>query len=81
MTELDFNFEDRPYEFHDLEMNIKLKLTPTDVKTTYRSKMDLYYKELKLKCGQLKVDFIEADVKDDFDKILRSYLIKRGRMN
>ncbi len=81
MTELDFNFEDRPYEFHDLEMNIKLKLTPTDVKTTYRSKMDQYYKELKLKCGQLKIDFIEDDVKDDFDKILRSYLIKRGRMN
>ncbi len=81
ITELDFDFEDRPYEFHDLERNIKLKLTPTDIKESYRSKMDQYYKELKLKCGQLKVDFIEADVKDDFDKILSAYLIKRGRMN
>jgi len=81
ITELDFDFDDRPYEFHDLESNMKLKLTPTDIKATYRSKMDQYYKELKLKCGQLKVDFIEADVKDDFDKILSSYLIKRGRMH
>ncbi|MEQ9426810.1 MAG: DUF58 domain-containing protein [Cyclobacteriaceae bacterium] len=81
ITELDFDFEDRPYEFMDLERNLKLKLTPTDIKTTYRSKMDQYYNELKLKCGQLKVDFIEADVKDDFDKILSAYLIKRSRMN
>lgn len=81
ITELDFDFEDRPYEFHDLEKSIKLKLTPTDIKATYRTKMDQYYKELKFKCGQLKIDFIEADVKDDFDKILSSYLIKRGRMN
>ncbi|MDA0193941.1 MAG: DUF58 domain-containing protein [Bacteroidetes bacterium] len=80
-TELDFDFEDRPYEFMDLESNIRLKLTPTDIKTTYRTKMDQYYKELQLRCGQLKIDFIEADVKDDFDKILSSYLIKRGRMN
>ncbi len=80
VTELDFDFEDRPYEFHDLEKNLKLKLTPTDVKESYRSKMDQYYKELKLKCGQLKVDFMEADIKDNFDKILSSYLIKRGRM-
>ena len=69
ITELDFDFEDRPYEFHDLEKNLKLKLTPTDIKASYRSKMDLYYKELKLKCGQLKIDFIEADIKDDFDAI------------
>lgn len=81
ITELDFDFEDRPYEFLDLETDLKLKLTPTDIKVSYRSKMDQYYKELKLRCGQLKIDFIEADVKDDSDKILSAYLIKRSRMN
>jgi len=80
ITELDFDFEDRPYEFVDLESDTRLKLTPTDIKTTYRTKIDQYYNELKLRCGQLKIDFIEADVKDDFDKILSSYLIKRSRM-
>ena len=80
ITELDFDFEDRPYEFVDLESDTRLKLTPTNIKTTYRTKIDQYYNELKLRCGQLKIDFIEADVKDDFDKILSSYLIKRSRM-
>ena len=39
-----------------------------------------YYYDLKLKCGQFKIDFIEADINDDFDKILTAYLIKRAKM-
>ena len=79
-TELNFEFEDRPYEFTDLEAGTKLKLTPTEVKETYQKTMTGYYEELKLKCGQLKIDMIEADIKDPFDKILNAYLIKRARM-
>ncbi len=79
-TELNFEFEDRPYEFTDLEAGTKLKLTPTEVKETYQKTMTGYYEELKLKCGQLKIDMIEADIKDPFDKILNAYLIKRSRM-
>ncbi len=80
-TELDFEFEDRPYEFFDLEEGTKLKLTPSEIKSTYRNTMSNYYQELRLKCGQLKVDFIEADVNDDFDTIFSAYLIKRSRMS
>ena len=79
-TEQDFEFEDRPYKFHDLETGQVLKLTPTDVKEAYKTKMDDFYKELFLKCSQLKIDFIDADIHDGFDKILSSYLIKRAKM-
>jgi uncharacterized protein (DUF58 family) len=79
-TELNFEFEDRPYKFHDLETGEVLKLTPTEIKQSYQKKMKAYYKELFLKCSQLKIDLVEADIHDDFDKILSSYLIKRTKM-
>jgi hypothetical protein len=42
--------------------------------------MKAYYNDLKIKCGQLKVDFIEADTQDDFDDILKAFLVKRAKM-
>lgn len=79
-TELEFNFEDSPYKFHDLESGKILKLTPTDIKDSYNKRMSKYYNDLSLKCFQLKIDFIDADVHDNFDKILSAYLIKRAKM-
>jgi uncharacterized protein (DUF58 family) len=80
-TESDFNFEDRPYEFIDLETNERVKLNPAQVKVDYQKTLQQFYQELKLRCGQYKIDFIEADVKDGFEPILNSYLIKRSRMS
>jgi hypothetical protein len=79
-TEYRFEFEDRPYEFIDLESGEKLKINPTQVKDMYTRKLGEYYNELKLRCGQLKIDFIEADIRDGFNNVLKSYLIKRSRM-
>lgn len=79
-TEFRFDFEDRPYEFIDLESGEKLKINPTQVKDMYTQKVGDYFNELKLRCGQLKIDLIEADIREGFNNILKSYLIKRSRM-
>lgn len=79
-TELMFDFEDRPMEFIDLETNEKIKLNPGDVKQQYRVEADKFYKGLKMRCNQYKIDFIEADVQSDFDTVLQTYLIKRAKM-
>jgi len=79
-TEFRFEFEDRPYEFIDLESGEKLKINPHDVKDTYSSKVAQYFHELKVRCGQLKIDLIEADIQDGFNNVLKSYLVKRARM-
>jgi uncharacterized protein (DUF58 family) len=75
-TEYEFDFEERPYVFVDLETRQKVKVQPSEVKEFYKKEIKKYYYDLKLKCGQFKIDFIEADVNEDFDKILSSYLIK-----
>ena len=79
-TELMFDFEDRPMEFVDLESGERLKLNPGDVKQQYKTEANRFHKALKMRCNQYKIDFIEADVKSDFNVILQTYLIKRGRM-
>ena len=79
-TELFFEFDDRPMEFVDLESGERLKLNPGEVKESYKASADRFHKALKLKCNQYKIDFIEADIQSDFNLILQTYLIKRGRM-
>lgn len=79
-TELNFDFEDRPYEFIDIETGEKLKLQPSQIKERYRKEVREYYHQLKLRCGQYKIDFIEVDINQSFDTILSAYLIKRGKM-
>lgn len=79
-TEYEFEFDDRPYEFIDLESGEKLKLQPGEIKDNYRRAIGKYYNDLKLRCGQLKIDFIEADIRADYNEILNAYLIKRSKM-
>ena len=79
-TELMFDFEDRPMEFIDLETNEKIRLNPGDVKQQYRIEANKFYKGLKMRCNQYKIDFVEADVQGDFDTVLQTYLIKRAKM-
>lgn len=79
-TELLFDFDERPMEFIDLETNEKIKLNPGDVKQQYRLEAEKFHKSLKMRCNQYKIDFVEADVRGDFDIILQTYLIKRAKM-
>ncbi|MBX2962775.1 MAG: DUF58 domain-containing protein [Cyclobacteriaceae bacterium] len=79
-TELTFQFEDKPIEFIDLENNTKLKLNPADVRETYQQEATKFYEMLKLRCHQYKIDFVRADVQEDINTILQTYLIKRARM-
>ena len=79
-TELEFNFENRPYKFIDLENGVELKLQPNEVKSVYNQKMNAFYEELKLKCGQYKIDLVQADVSKGFDQILVPYFVKRAKM-
>jgi uncharacterized protein (DUF58 family) len=79
-TERTFAFEERPYEFIDLESGDKIKLQPSQVKTQYEETMKKFFYELKLRCGQYKIDFIETDINQGFDSILTSFLVKRSKM-
>lgn len=76
-TELDFNFENRPYRFIDLETGEKMKIKPEEYREAYKKEMQHYLKALKLQCGKLGIDFVDMDINTDLQKILHTYLISR----
>ena len=78
--EVEFDYENRPYEFIDLETGEKLRMNSMQLKKDYVAKMEAYRKELSLKCGQFGIDIVDADIHEGFYKILLSYLIKRNKM-
>lgn len=78
--EVDFQFDNRPYLFIDMETGEKVRLQSNQVKEQYVRQMKEYKEALKFKCLQYKIDFVEADINQGFQKILQSYLVKRTRM-
>ncbi|HET6244478.1 MAG: DUF58 domain-containing protein [Bacteroidetes bacterium] len=78
--ELDFEFENRPYQFIDVETGEEVKVHANEVKSNYLKAIKEYNKELMLKCGQYKIEFVEADIGEGFNQVLLPYLIKRSKM-
>lgn len=79
-SEEDFNFENRPYEFIDLESGNSVKLLPSEMQRLYREKSFETEKLLHLKCAQYNIDIVDADIHFKFDDVLQAYLLKRSKM-
>ena len=78
--EVDFKFENRPYEFVDMETGAVLKAHSNKVSGAYISQMSVYRQQLALKCTQYKIDMVDADINEGFENVLQAYLIKRQKM-
>jgi len=79
--ELDFEFENRPYRFVDMETGEEVKLNPNEVKVEYVKEVRAREKELQLKCGQYGIDYVAADIGKDFNQVLLPFLLKRKKMS
>ena len=78
--EMDFEYENRPYQFIDMETGEKIRLQSNQVKELYKEKITQYKEEIYAKCLQYNIDLIEADIRKGFAPILQSYLVKRKKM-
>ena len=79
--EVDFEFKNRPYLFVDIETGEQVRLQSNQVKQRYIEQMKAFTEELKMKCLQYKIDFVEADIHQGYKQILQAYLVKRSKMN
>jgi uncharacterized protein (DUF58 family) len=78
--ELDFEFDNRPYQFIDIESGEQVRVHPNKVRASYRSALKKYRHELGLKCAQYHIDIIDANIEDGYNHILKTYLTKRNNM-
>ena len=77
--EVDFNFDNRPHHFVDIESGEEVRVHPNKIRR-YLSSLAQYRHELELKCAQYHLDLIDAYIEDGYNDVLKSYLIKRNKM-
>ena len=78
--ELEFEFENRPYIFVDMENGEQVKLQPNQVKDYYVKQVKAFTEQLRMRCLQFKIDFVEADINKGFLPILQTWMAKRAKM-
>ena len=78
--ELDFNFDNRPHHFIDIESGEQVRVHPNKIRESYLSSLAHYRHEIQLKCAQYHIDLIDAYIEDGYNHVLKSYLIKRNAM-
>lgn len=78
--ELSFNFNNKPKRFIDIETGDFVNLYADQVKENYEKSVLNYFEELKMKCLQYKIKYIEADVNQPFDSVLTAYMVERQKL-
>lgn len=78
-TEVNFEFENSPKRFMDLETGESIDLYADNIKEAYQKAMTSYFKELELHCLQYKIKYVTADINKGFQNILATYLVERQK--
>ena len=77
--ELNFDFDDLPRKYVDVETGEQINLFAGNIKEAYKLKVEEYFKNLKYKCMQYKIDYVPVDIHDGFDQILTTYMVRRSK--
>lgn len=76
-TELNFDFDNAPRKFIDMETGDEVNLFAENVKQEYEKGVNSYFKKLELTCAQNKIKYIPVGVGENFEKILTTYLVEK----
>ncbi|WP_461443863.1 DUF58 domain-containing protein [Maribacter sp.] len=78
-TEQEFDFENTPKRYIDVETGAHIDLYAENVKEAYEKSVATYFDALKLKCAQYKMKYVGVDVRGDFSKVLNTYMVERQK--
>jgi len=79
-TELNFDFDNTPKKFIDIETGEEVNLYAQNIQEKYKQMVDSYFKQIKDKCLQYKIDYVPVDVKQGFHQVLTRYFLSRQKM-
>ena len=77
--ELNFNFDNAPKRYVDVETGEHIDLYAENIKENYEQAVTNYFKDIKLRCGQYKIKYVEANINEHFNKILTTYMLERQK--
>lgn len=75
--ELNFDFDNTPRKFIDVESGEVINLFAENVKEEYEKRVSEYFKKLSLTCAQNKIKYVPVNVGANFEKILTTYLVEK----
>nr|WP_314898436.1 DUF58 domain-containing protein [uncultured Flavobacterium sp.] len=76
-TELNFDFDNAPRKFIDVESGEEVAVFADNVKEEYEKQVESYFKKLALTCAQNRIKYIPVGVGESFEKILMTYLVEK----
>jgi uncharacterized protein (DUF58 family) len=76
-TELNFDFDNAPRKFIDIETGEEVAVFADNVKEEYEKEMESYFRKLALTCAQNRIKYIPVSVDESFEKILMTYLVEK----
>lgn len=77
--ELIFDFDNKPKRFIDVETGDHVNLYAENIKENYNKAVGNYFKNLRLKCLQYQIKYMQSDINQGFNKILTTYMIERQK--
>ena len=77
ITELNFDFDNTPRKFIDVETGESISVFADNVKQEYEKQAALYFKKLALSCAQNNIKYVSVNVNDNFEKVLLTYLAEK----
>lgn len=78
-TEVNFNFDNAPRKFIDLESGEEINIFADNVRSAYEKQVDSYFKKLATSCAQNNIKYVPVAAEEPFEKILTTYLVEKQR--
>ena len=77
--ELNFDFDNKPKRFIDVETGDFINLYAENIKENYEKAVSDFFNDIKLKCGQYQIKYVEANINESFNRILTTYMVERQK--
>lgn len=79
LKELDFDFDNSPKRFVDVETGEKIDLYADNITQAYKKAVQHYFEAIKMRCLQYNIKYVPADIHQGFHRILSTYLVERQK--
>lgn len=77
--ERDFDFDNRPKKFMDVETGEFVNAYADNIRENYKNAVSSYFESVQLRCARYKISYIDADINRGFAPILTNFLIERRK--
>ncbi len=78
-TEFNFNFDNAPRKFIDVETGDEVNLFAENVKEDYEKLVETYFEKVANTCALYKIKYVPVSVDEKLEKIMTTYLVEKQK--